>query len=295
MFRVCQKLRLLKPALKLLNKKDFSDIFVRVLAVKSALNSTQWKLDKDPSNLVLQNLERNLYKQYIDLNAVEESLAKQKSRVQWLGLGDRNSNFFFKSIKGNINKGKILNIELDNGCRSSKSEDIHNAFINFFSSLFGTPIDDQYNGFNRIDNLVNSKVTKDQAIQLARPVSDQEIKDVLWSLKANKAPRPDGYSAGFFKCSWDIVGKEVTQAIRTFFEFGKLLSEVNSTIIALIPKVPKPEKVGDYRPISCCNTIYKCIAKIIVNRIKIVLPDLIDPVQSAFVKGRRISDNIFLS
>ncbi|KAL7197291.1 hypothetical protein ACSBR2_019886 [Camellia fascicularis] len=130
---------------------------------------------------------------------------------------------------------------------------------------------------------------------LGSPVSDKEIKDVVWSLKANKAPGPDGFTACFFKASWDIVGKEVTQAIRSFFQSGKLLSEVNSTIIALIPKAPNPVKVGDFRPISCCNTIYKCIAKIIANRIKVVLPDLIDPVQSAFVHGRRISDNIFLS
>ena len=85
---------------------------------------------------------------------------------------------------------------------------------------------------------------------LASPVTDQEIKDTFWSLKANKAPGPDGFSAGFFKTSWAIVGRDVIQAIRTFFESGKLLTEVNSTIIALIPKVPNPANVGDFRPIS---------------------------------------------
>ncbi|KAL7181463.1 hypothetical protein ACSBR1_040369 [Camellia fascicularis] len=62
MFRVCQKLKLLKPVLKMLNKRDFSDISTRVLSSKDALSSIQWKLDKDPSNLNLQNLERTLYK-----------------------------------------------------------------------------------------------------------------------------------------------------------------------------------------------------------------------------------------
>lgn len=53
--------------------------------------------------------------------------------------------------------------------------------------------------------------------------------------------------------------------------------------------------MADFRPISCCNTIYKCIAKILANRLKAVLPPLINRAQSAFVKGRKISDNILLA
>ncbi|XP_028087316.1 uncharacterized protein LOC114288025 [Camellia sinensis] len=261
MFRVCQKLRNLKPGLRDLNKKDFSDISTRVLVAKSDLESVQCKLDKDPSNLILQSLERTNHRHYMDLCAVEESLAHQKSRVDWLGLGDRNTKFFFRSVKSNINRSKILSIELDNGSTSSKPEDIHQSFISFFTNLFGTPLKDQYNGFERINSLVQSRVSVEQSIKLGSPVSDKEIKDVVWSLKANKAPGPDGFTGSFFKASWDIVGKEV----------------------------PNPLRASDFRPISCCNTIYKCIAKIIANRIKAVLPDLIDPVQSAFVQGYGLS------
>ena len=48
-------------------------------------------------------------------------------------------------------------------------------------------------------------------------------------------------------------------------------------------------------PISCCNTIYKCISKIIAARIKRCLPDTISPAQTAFVQGRSIADNILLT
>ncbi|GKD11499.1 hypothetical protein Tco_1195906 [Tanacetum coccineum] len=65
--------------------------------------------------------------------------------------------------------------------------------------------------------------------------------------------------------------------------------------MALIPKVRSPARVTDYRPISCCNVLFKCISKIIANRIKESLKDLVCPNQSAFVPGRCISDNILLT
>ncbi|KAF7134586.1 hypothetical protein RHSIM_Rhsim08G0140200 [Rhododendron simsii] len=60
-------------------------------------------------------------------------------------------------------------------------------------------------------------------------------------------------------------------------------------------KIPNPSKVGDFRPISCCNTVYKCIARIFSKRLQVALPVLIDLALSRFVKGRRIADNIFLT
>nr|GEV47613.1 hypothetical protein [Tanacetum cinerariifolium] len=71
--------------------------------------------------------------------------------------------------------------------------------------------------------------------------------------------------------------------------------ELNHTILALIPKVNTPMRVNDYRPISCCDVLYKCISKIISNRIKESLTELVSLNMSAFVPGRRISDNILLT
>ncbi|KAL7170687.1 hypothetical protein ACSBR2_035547 [Camellia fascicularis] len=134
----------------------------------------------------------------MDLSKMEESLALQKSRVQWLGLGDKNSSFFFRSVKSNINRGKILSVDLGDGTRSTDSTVIHNTFVQYYSNLFGTPFIDNYNGLERIKSLVKTKVSSSQSAMLSRPISDAEIKEVFWSLKANKAPGPDGYSVGFF-------------------------------------------------------------------------------------------------
>lgn len=198
-FRVCQKLKMLKPILRGLNKKEFSEISTRVTHAKSHLESSQIKLDKDRLNFGLQEEERIAYARCVDLCKVEESLAHQKSRIQWLGLGDRNSKFFFRAIKGNINKGRISSVVLCNGNRVNKSEDVYNTFVDSFTNLFGKPFFDCYNIYERINNLVSQRVTSDQFNDLARDVTDKEIHDAFWSLKANKAPGPNGYSLGFFK------------------------------------------------------------------------------------------------
>ena len=70
---------------------------------------------------------------------------------------------------------------------------------------------------------------------------------------------------------------------------------VNDVAIVLIPKIPHPKELKDFRLISLCNVIYKIIAKSLANRLKSHLPDYIDPAQQAFIQGRRISDNIIIA
>lgn len=98
----------------------------------------------------------------------------------------------------------------------------------------------------------------------------------MFSLNKNKAPGPDGFSAGFFQRAWPVVGDEVCEAVMEFFISGRLLKEVNATILTLIMKKKKsPSSMGDYWLISCCNLVYKCITKILANRLISRLEDVI--------------------
>ncbi|XP_074288216.1 uncharacterized protein LOC141613383 [Silene latifolia] len=81
---------------------------------------------------------------------------------------------------------------------------------------------------------------------------------------------------------WDVVGEEVCGVILNFFDIGKLLTQINATIITLIPKIDRPTSVKHFRPISCCNVIYKAISKIMCTRLALILPDIINRSQGAF-------------
>jgi hypothetical protein len=126
-------------------------------------------------------------------------------------------------------------------------------------------------------------------------VSREEVFQTIYSMNKDKAPGLDGFSAGFFHKAWPVIGEDVTSAILEFFSSGKLLRESNATIITLVPKKQMPEVMGDFRPISCCNLVYKCITKILANRLLPGLDDFISDSQGAFIPTRSITEKILLA
>lgn len=67
------------------------------------------------------------------------------------------------------------------------------------------------------------------------------------------------------------------------------------TVIVLIPKGSKPPCLKDYRPISLCNVIYKVTSKCLINRLRLLLDELVSETQSAFIPGRMITDNAIIA
>ncbi|KAL0292908.1 UNVERIFIED_CONTAM: hypothetical protein Sangu_3248500 [Sesamum angustifolium] len=104
-------------------------------------------------------------------------------------------------------------------------------------------------------------------------VTREEIKDAFFDIAEDKAPGPDGYSSGFYKAAWPVIGEEVVKAILEFFTTGRLLKQVNTTILALIPK----------------------LSPRLLYSLRSVLDKMISPSQNAFVPGRSIGDNILLA
>ncbi|XP_062005945.1 uncharacterized protein LOC133723131 [Rosa rugosa] len=130
---------------------------------------------------------------------------------------------------------------------------------------------------------------------LLQPYTDDEIKRALFQMHPSKSPGPDGMSPFFYQKYWHIVGFDVCVAIRNFLEKGDIWAASNFTHLCLIPKVKNPTVASHFRPIALCNVLYRISSKVIANRLKKWLPEIISPLQSAYVPGRLISDNTLVA
>ena len=142
---------------------------------------------------------------------------------------------------------------------------------------------------------VPHKVTLEMQEVLSSEFSAEEVKAALFQMGPTKAPGPDGMNTLFYQKFWHVVSNNVVNAVLDFLNSGKMVPDINHTNIVLIPKIKSPEKISDFRPISLCNVIYKIISKVLANRLKQILPQIISPTQSAFVPWRLITDNVLVA
>lgn len=286
------KLRLLKHTLKSLHRHHTSHISNRVAEAKHRWTSAQILLDESPASEDLLAAERNHAKLYSHLCKEEEAIYKQRSRIQWLHLGDRNTKFFHRSLMHRQSRNNIHALNDEAGNQVADQKGIGQVAVSYFQKLLSATHTQSEHDFSKLFPL---RIPASKTASLVQPITDDEIKMALFSIPDNKAPGPDGFTALFFKRCWHIIGVEFIAAIKYCFRQSSIPCCVNTTRIALVPKVENPACMDDYRPISCCNVMYKCISKVIASRLKIILPDVIGPSQSAFIPGRQISDNILLS
>ena len=111
----------------------------------------------------------------------------------------------------------------------------------------------------------------------------------------SKSPRPDGMSSFFFQKYWHIVGSDVTDAILFVLHSGHLLHKMNYTHIVLISKKNEPKLVSDFLPISLGNVVCRIVSKVLANRLKIILPNVISDSQSAFIPQWLITNNTIVA
>lgn len=128
-----------------------------------------------------------------------------------------------------------------------------------------------------------------------KPYNEKEIGNALFQIGPLKAPGPDGFPGRFFQRNWPVLREDVIRAVQELLDTGVMPPGVNDTCIVLIPKVPYPETLRDFRPISLCNVIYMVVSKCLVNRLRPLLEGIISPHQRAFLPRRLITNKALIA
>lgn len=230
-------------------------------------------------------------KEYAKLLQQEESFWKQRAKQYWLQGGDCNSKFFHAYASNRKKKNQITQLKDDCGQWRNWENGLGNLIESFYGNLFTSNTVEM----TEVIDSIEEKISPAQNQMLTEEFTREEVKEAIFAMHPDKSPGPDGMNPAFFQHFWSIIGNDVTQACLNILSSQIIPSRLNDTIVVLIPKKKHPETMNDLRPISLCNVMMKIITKMLANRLKILLPEVISETQSAFIPGRLITDNVIAS
>ena len=188
-----------------------------------------WKVEKE----IRKNLEQ--------LEEQEQIIWMQKSRVNWILQGDRNTKFYHSITARRRLNNKIQGVWNEQRVWVDLHRDMASDFCNFYRKFFPPDVIQEELIKNRINGLNIPKLSPEQLEWLDKPFTAREIKEAAFQIGPFKSPGIDGKLGIFYQKYWHIVGDLTTTASLHFLNSGFLLKEINKTLVALVPKVEGPK------------------------------------------------------
>lgn len=283
--------------------RDFSTKFSKKVReeqdkLESELTAQMLELEKErvedtDKGEEFQVLKRELY--HLQMVKTQESMAR--SRVKWMGEGERPTKFFLNLEKKQYNSKVISSVFDEQGSLVNEPSDILKFQKRFFEAQYAinpeinlTAQGQEANQFLRDSEYVLSET--DRGV-LNGPLTVEELERALKSLHNGKSPGCDGLPPELYKRFWGLLGKHMLASFEYSWEQGRLTPDQRRGVITLIPKKGKDKRhLNNWRPISMLNTDYKILAKTLALRLSRILPSLIHPNQTGFVPQRFIGDTV---
>ena len=165
----------------------------------------------------------------------------------------------------------------------------------FYKNLFTEKSEFQNEDINAYLSQINILIlTKEQSQTCEGPITEYELLNALKSMPNNKSPGNDDLTKEFYETFWEEIKIPLRNIITISYQNGELstsLRQLRPVVIKLIEKKDKDKKlIKNWRPISLLNVDTKLISKVLAERLKKILPSLISKNQTAYVKGRFISE-----
>ncbi|KAK4384392.1 hypothetical protein Sango_3065200 [Sesamum angolense] len=219
-------------------------------------------LEIDRHNTLLLCLEKCCKLIFFKAAKLEQGHASTTSQDPMVKRGGSMLSDILRKVAMRRASKRVFQIINEDGHALTTQEDVVNEFVSFYQRLLGGDRRREFIDLRYLRPWARHVLTQEESQALVQSVSREEIKDAFFGIAEDKAPGPDGYSSDSIK------------------QLGRLWYGLHPRFLI-------------FRPISCCNVLYKVITKIIVQRLRLVLDKLISPSQNAFVPGRSIAQELF--
>lgn len=173
------------------------------------------------------------------LRGIEEAFFKQKSRINWLHLGDQNTTFFIRVAASRRAFNSFRSLLLASGILVTDPSAICQIALDHLRAILAPSSLPQLSSpLQWLSQLIPFRCSESQSLILSSPPTSEEIQTTIFKLNPHKSPGPDGFTSAFFKDAWTVVGAETIAAIHKFFATAFLPAATNATILTLVPKRP---------------------------------------------------------
>ncbi|CAJ2652040.1 unnamed protein product [Trifolium pratense] len=254
---------MIKAALKGWHQAHVQNLPSRIESLKERLSVLDQKGEEEELTEVELSELHGVTAGIHSMSRLHASISWQQSRSLWLKEGDANTKYFHSVLAGRRRRNAISVIQVG-GVTLEAVNPIRQAVFSHFASHF------KNSNMERpgVDNLQFKRLNHVECSSLIKPFTEAEVKSAVWDCDSFKSPGPDGINFGFFKDFWTELRGDVMRFISDFHRNGKLT------------------KVG---------SIYKILAKVLANRLRLVIGSVISESQTALVKDRKILDGILIA
>jgi len=248
-------------------------------------------LEKDLANAIDTEDREKIHKQIKDYYESKSEAARVRARVQWHEEGERSTAYFFSLEKKRATSKSWKKIKTADNRYSSSIDAILKTQADFYENLYTSEGIDEGSADEMLTS-VDKMLSEDDCNLLENNITENELKKAVNQMSEGKSPGEDGITTSFYKTFWSTISGEFTKLVNFIHESKSLCTSQKMGLITLLYKQGEREDVANWRPITLLNTDYKIIAKCLAERLKSVLPKLIDEDQKGFVKGRSIESGV---
>ncbi|KAL3681828.1 hypothetical protein R1sor_024784 [Riccia sorocarpa] len=262
--------------------------------LKDQLDTTRRELIDGDRSEAAGEAYRKLEQEVKALETSSNQAARRRSRATWLHQGEAPTKYFFAMLRPKHNAEKMKRLITDEGEELTDEDDILHEIFSFYKNLFtqeelpeGHEADEQV-ALNTIERHVTERENED----LITPPNLEEIRNLVKRLPKGKSSGIDGVTSEVIQINWEWIEEGCMALISFFWQTGRLGERDAMAIIKLLPKNSEKHRLKNWRPISLLPIAYRIISRLLADRLKKLIPKLVDEEQTGFVEGRFISINI---